>query len=131
MRSGGRPGIAVRRPSLMPSPSICGNAPSSASVYGCSGLSKRSKTEACSTIWPAYMTATSSAASATTPMSWVMMIIAISCSVRSRSSRSRIWAWMVTSSAVVGSSAIRSSGLQESAMAIITRWRMPPENWWG
>ena len=38
---------------------------------------------------------------------------------------------MVTSSAVVGSSAISSFGLQASAMAIITRWRMPPENWCG
>ena len=45
--------------------------------------------------------------------------------------RSRIWAWMVTSSAVVGSSAISSSGSQASAMAIITRCRMPPENWCG
>ena len=45
--------------------------------------------------------------------------------------RSRICAWMVTSSAVVGSSAISSLGRQESAMAIITRWRMPPESWWG
>ena len=44
-------------------------------------------------------------------------------------SSSRIWAWIVTSRAVVGSSARRSSGLQERAMAIITRWRMPPENW--
>ena len=44
---------------------------------------------------------------------------------------SRICAWMVTSSAVVGSSAIRSLGLQASPMAIITRWRMPPESWWG
>ncbi|KAG0921739.1 hypothetical protein G6F32_014965 [Rhizopus arrhizus] len=35
---------------------------------------------------------------------------------------------MVTSSAVVGSSAISSAGLQASAIAIITRWRMPPEN---
>ena len=44
---------------------------------------------------------------------------------------SRICAWMVTSSAVVGSSAIRSLGLQASAMAIITRWRIPPDNWCG
>ena len=36
-----------------------------------------------------------------------------------------IWAWMVTSSAVVGSSAISSLGEHDSAMAIITRWRMP------
>ena len=41
---------------------------------------------------------------------------------------SRICAWMVTSSAVVGSSAMSSFGLQASAMAIITRWRMPPES---
>ena len=41
---------------------------------------------------------------------------------------SRICAWMVTSSAVVGSSAIKSAGLQASAIAIITRCRIPPEN---
>jgi hypothetical protein len=40
---------------------------------------------------------------------------------------SRICAWIVTSSAVVGSSAMSSFGLQASAMAIITRWRMSPE----
>ena len=49
----------------------------------------------------------------------------------SRSRRSRICAWMVTSSAVVGSSAIRSFGRQASAMAIMTRWLMPPESWCG
>ena len=41
-RSGGRPGIEVRRPCRIPSPSICGSAASSASVYGCSGESNRS-----------------------------------------------------------------------------------------
>ncbi len=35
---------------------------------------------------------------------------------------------MVTSSAVVGSSAIMIFGLQASAMAIMTRWRIPPES---
>ena len=40
----------------------------------------------------------------------------------------RICAWMVTSSAVVGSSAISSAGRQISAMAIIARWRRPPES---
>ena len=43
-------------------------------------------------------------------------------------SRSRICACTVTSSAVVGSSAMSSCGRQTSAIAIITRWRMPPEN---
>ena len=42
-----------------------------------------------------------------------------------------ICAWIVTSSAVVGSSAISTSGLHASAIAIIARWRMPPENWCG
>ena len=46
-------------------------------------------------------------------------------------SSSRICAWTVTSSAVVGSSAISTAGSQASAMAIITRWRMPPESWCG
>jgi len=38
---------------------------------------------------------------------------------------------MVTSSAVVGSSAISRSGLQQSIMAISARWSIPPENSWG
>ncbi len=37
----------------------------------------------------------------------------------------------VTSRAVVGSSAMRICGSQQRAMAIMTRWRMPPESWWG
>ena len=41
------------------------------------------------------------------------------------------WACTVTSSAVVGSSAISSVGLRAMAMAIMARWRMPPENWCG
>ena len=40
----------------------------------------------------------------------------------------RICACTVTSSAVVGSSAISRSGSFASAMAIITRWRWPPES---
>ena len=53
-------------------------------------------------------------------------------SLRERSlSSSRIWAWMVTSSAVVGSSARMSAGLQDSAIAIMIRCRIPPLNWCG
>ena len=37
-------------------------------------------------------------------------------------------AWMVTSSAVVGSSAISSAGRQISAMASMARWRNPPDS---
>ena len=56
------------------------------------------------------------------------MITAVSVASRSCLIRSRICAWIVTSSAVVGSSAIRMLGSQESAIAIITRWRIPPES---
>ena len=44
---------------------------------------------------------------------------------------SRICAWIVTSSAVVGSSAISTFGSQASAMAIMTRCRIPPDIWCG
>ena len=85
----------------------------------------------CSTCWPAYCTTTRCAVSATTPMSWVISTSPMPVSCRRRSSRSRICAWMVTSSAVVGSSAISSFGRQAIAIAIITRWLMPPESWCG
>ena len=49
-------------------------------------------------------------------------------STHSRASSRRIWSWIVTSSAVVGSSHRMISGSQDSAIAIITRCRMPPEN---
>ena len=43
-------------------------------------------------------------------------------------SSAMICACTVTSSAVVGSSAMSRSGSLASAMAIITRWRWPPES---
>ena len=43
-------------------------------------------------------------------------------------SSSKIWICTVASSAVVGSSANNTRGLQASANAIIARWRMPPES---
>ena len=46
----------------------------------------------------------------------------------SRRIRARIWRRIAASSAVVGSSATISSGSVQSASAITTRWRMPPEN---
>ena len=45
--------------------------------------------------------------------------------------RRRICAWIVTSSAVVGSSAMSSLGSHASAIAIITRCRIPPLSAWG
>ena len=77
------------------------------------------------------MTAIRSARSATTPMSWVISTMALSSLLRRLRIRSRISAWTVTSSAVVGSSAISSFGSQESDWAIMARWRWPPESWCG
>ena len=74
------------------------------------------------------MIATRSHVSASTDRSCVIRIIESPKSRRSPSSSSRIWACIITSSAVVGSSPMISSGLQARASAIITRWRMPPEN---
>jgi hypothetical protein len=59
------------------------------------------------------------------------MMIAVPSFSFSSSIKRRICAWIVTSRAVVGSSAISTRGLHDSAMAIITRWRMPPESWCG
>ena len=86
---------------------------------------------AVSTIFPAYMTATRSARPAITPRSWVTRITDIPSRLRRSSISSRICFWIVTSSAVVGSSAISSLGSQASAIAIMTRCRIPPENWCG
>jgi hypothetical protein len=69
-----------------------------------------------------------SAISEMTPMSWVMRMMAEPWLVRSRRMSSRICAWVVTSSAVVGSSAMSSCGLPARAIAMHARWRMPPES---
>ena len=65
---------------------------------------------------------------AITPISWVISRIAVPAARPRSRIRARICAWIVTSSAVVGSSAIRRRGRQAIAIAIITRWRMPPES---
>jgi hypothetical protein len=57
-----------------------------------------------------------------------MSTIAAPVSCSAVSSTSRICAWTVTSSAVVGSSAMITSGWLAIAMAMTTRWRIPPEN---
>src|SRR5213076_2801740 len=107
------PGMLCRRPcSRAGGASSRGTEARSPSVYGCSGRANKAAVGACSTTWPAYMTATRSALPATTPRSWVISMTAMS-------------------SAVVGSSAMSSFGWHTSAIPIITRWRMPPLIWWG
>ena len=87
----------------------------------------RSATVPSSTIRPAYITAILSATSTATPISCVTKITESPYSrCRSRMSR-RIWICTVASSAVVGSSASSTFGLQASAIAIIARCSMPPD----
>ena len=77
---------------------------------GVAGMAEEFPGGACSTMSPAYITATRSAVWATIPRLWVMNNTASPNSALSWASRARIWAWMVTSRAVVGSSAMSSSG---------------------
>ena len=73
-----------------------------------------------STMRPAYITAMSSARPATTARSWVIQISAVPCSRASFCTSARICAWIVTSSAVVGSSAI-----DQVRAGAAARWRSP------
>src|SRR5207237_611381 len=77
------------------------------------------------------MTTTRWAISATTPRSWVISTIAASIFCFNSRIRSRICAWIVTSSAVAGSSALSKFGLQASATERTTPPRMPPARSWG
>ena len=61
-------------------------------------------------------------------MSWVMKRIAAFFSRAFSRISSSTWRCTVTSSAVVGSSAMSSLGWQENARASSTRWRMPPDS---
>ena len=64
-------------------------------------------------------------------MSWVMKMTEKPSVSRSRIIWPRICRCTTTSSAVVGSSMMTTSGSSASAIAIITRCRMPPESWCG
>ena len=77
------------------------------------------------------MTATRSATALTTPKSCVMRSTAVPVVAARLRISSRIWARMVASSAVVGSSQMRSRGRMAIAMAIITRCLSPPDSWCG
>ena len=97
-------------------------------VYGWEAFVNMLSREPDSIISPAYMTATLSQVSATMPKSCVIIIMAVFMLVWSSLMSFRTWAWMVTSSAVVGSSEMSTLGEQASAMAMTTRCFIPPEN---
>ena len=107
---------------------ITGKAAESARVYGCAPSAKTLSFGPCSTIRPAYITAIRLQMSTSVERSCVMKMIASPSSRWSSASSLSTWAWTITSSAVVGSSAIRSLGSHASASPIRTRWRCPPES---
>ena len=109
-------------------PCKAGNELSSPSEYGCRGARKIALASARSTSRPAYMTAMESAISTSRDRSCEMNSTAKPSRSRSVMSSSRISRWVTTSSAVVGSSMITTDGSSASAVAIITRCRMPPDS---
>jgi len=100
-------------------------------VYGCAGARKIVATDASSTTRPAYITRTRWHICEMMPRSCETRSTATPSSRASRRMRARTWAWIVTSSAVVGSSAMSRLGTHETPMPIITRCAMPPLNWCG
>ena len=74
------------------------------------------------------MTARSSQTSDSTARSWVIISIPAPLSRTTEVSSDSTCAWTITSSAVVGSSAMIRSGWQASAIAIMTRCRWPPDS---
>ena len=81
-------------------------------MYGWRGRANSSGVVAVSTTNPAYITQIRWVMSATTPRSWVMIRTAVPLWPVSWRMTSMTCAWIVTSSAVVGSSAMSSRGLQ-------------------
>ena len=77
---------------------------------GCGARKQSRRSVPLSMTSPRYMTTISSAMLATTPRSWVISSTAMPSSRCSSCISFRICAWIVTSSAVVGSSAISSAG---------------------
>nr|WP_284253208.1 hypothetical protein [Pseudolysinimonas kribbensis] len=109
-------------------PRIDGKASSRPFEYGCAGVSNTVRVSPSSTSCPAYMTSSRSEKWLTSDISCVTN----STAKPSRCCSSLIWSMSercaTTSSAEVGSSMMTSSGENSSAMAIIARWRMPPES---
>ena len=84
-----------------------------------------------STTPPSFITTMRSHMVAITPKSCDTMMTESPASSRRVLSSPKMLACTVTSSAVVGSSAMSTSGSQASAAAIITRCFIPPESSWG
>ncbi len=101
---------------------------SSPTVYGCRGSANTSRAGPSSTSSPAYSTPTRSHILAITARLWLINRTEVSNSARSADTRSSTSASTVASSAVVGSSRMSSAGSAASAIAMTTRWAIPPDS---
>jgi hypothetical protein len=108
-----------------------GSASSSARVQGWRGRESTSSVGPSSTTRPRSMTSVRQVAWRTTARLWLMSSSARPRRSRASSTRFSTCACTETSSAEVGSSAMRMSGRVMSARAMARRWRWPPENWCG
>ena len=116
---------------LWPGPGRPGSPATRALVAGWEGDPRTLAAGPSSTRRPASMTPMRSQVPAMRDRSWVMSRTEKPRrALRSRTS-SMISRWTTTSRAVVGSSRMSRRGSSARAMAMTTRWRCPPESWWG
>ena len=125
---GGEPGIVSRRSVFLCKPPR-GMQRSRPTVYGCCGLERISAVVPSSTRAPAYNTPTRSHMWRITPRLCEMKSTAVPVSRRSSRTKSSTSASTVASRPVVGSSITSRRGFDASAIAITTRWAIPPESW--
>ena len=119
------------RPDRYRSGFSAGASPCSCTVYGDRGLSKTSAVRPASCTRPSLSTTISSVRSAAIARSCVISSRLMPSEDCSSVSRSRMRFWIVTSSALVGSSATRSFGCGSTASPMSTRCSIPPESWCG
>ena len=126
---GTEPGITVRRSRGAPRRGIAASSPSRVRMHAVDANSVR--TGASSTICPAYITITRCARSAITPRSCVMSSTAMpTCALQRREQLEDL---RLDRDVERRRGLVRDEerGLEQSAIASITRWRMPPESWCG
>ena len=128
--AGGVPTIVSSRSAVLFRPPR-GMQRSNPTVYGWVGLERTVSVRPSSTSEPAYNTPIRSHIVRITPKLWLMNNTEVPVSLRRVRTRSSTSASTVASRPVVGSSITNRRGFDARAMAITTRWAMPPESWCG
>ena len=126
-RAGGVPAMVSSRSDALfkPPRGMHRNKPT---VYGWVGLERTVSVRPSSTSEPAYSTPILSHIVRMTPRLWLINSTEVPVSLRRSRTRSSTSASTVASSPVVGSSITKRRGLDAIAIAITTRWAIPPES---